>query len=110
MHRTRRMNPKFRIPPTPTNSRATRPRRCARHPDSSGRFDRHEFPEQGLAEFHLDDWRDLAPAVGRVRSLLDLDADPVAVDGALGDDPALSPLVAARRPPVVGAPRVPVWA
>ena len=48
------------------------------------------------AEFRLDDWRDLAPAVGRVRSLLDLDADPVAVDGALGDDPALSPLVAAR--------------
>jgi len=45
------------------------------------------------AEFALDDLRDLAPAVGRVRRLLDLDADPVAVDAALRTDPALAPLV-----------------
>ena len=32
------------------------------------------------------------PAVRRVRRLLDLDADPVAVDDALGADPALAPL------------------
>lgn len=48
------------------------------------------------ATFRLADWRDLAPAVERVRRLLDLDADPVAIDAALGADPALAPLVAAR--------------
>jgi AraC family transcriptional regulator of adaptative response / DNA-3-methyladenine glycosylase II len=47
------------------------------------------------ADFRLADWRDLAPAVGRVRRLLDLDADPVAVDATLAADPALAPLVAA---------------
>ena len=36
-------------------------------------------------------------AVSRVRALLDLDADPVAVDLLLGADPHLAPLVA-RRP------------
>jgi len=46
------------------------------------------------ASFRLADWRDLAPAVGRVRRLLDLDADPVAIDEALAHDPALAPLVA----------------
>ena len=34
----------------------------------------------------LADWRDLAAAVARIRRLLDLDADPVAVDDALGAD------------------------
>jgi AraC family transcriptional regulator of adaptative response / DNA-3-methyladenine glycosylase II len=47
------------------------------------------------ATFRLADWRDLAPAVGRVRRLLDLDADPVAIDDALAHDPGLAPLVAA---------------
>ncbi len=54
------------------------------------------------AEFRLADWRDLAPAVGRVRRLLDLDADPVAIDAALAADPVLAPLVSAcpgRRVP-----------
>ncbi len=46
------------------------------------------------ASFRLADWRDLAPAVGRVRRLLDLDADPVAIDEALAADPALASLVA----------------
>jgi AraC family transcriptional regulator of adaptative response / DNA-3-methyladenine glycosylase II len=45
----------------------------------------------------LDDWRDLAPAVQRCRRLLDLDADPTAVDEVLAADPALAPLVAERR-------------
>ncbi|NUP28513.1 MAG: DNA-3-methyladenine glycosylase 2 family protein [Nocardia sp.] len=35
------------------------------------------------AELTLRDMRDLAPAVARVRHLLDLDADPVAIDEAL---------------------------
>ena len=44
----------------------------------------------------LHDMRDLVAVVARVRRLLDLDADPVAVDAALGADPALAPLVAKR--------------
>ena len=54
------------------------------------------------AELSLADWRDLAPAVQRLRRLLDLDADPVAVDAVLGEDPVLEPLIAktpGRRAP-----------
>ncbi len=42
----------------------------------------------------LDDIRDLAAAVERARRLLDLDADPEAVDEVLGADPLLAPWVA----------------
>ncbi|MHB1547500.1 MAG: DNA-3-methyladenine glycosylase 2 family protein [Acidimicrobiales bacterium] len=42
----------------------------------------------------LDDLRDIPVAISRCRRLLDLDADPVAVTGALGADPTLGPLVA----------------
>jgi AraC family transcriptional regulator of adaptative response / DNA-3-methyladenine glycosylase II len=45
----------------------------------------------------LDDLRDTTAALARMRALLDADADPVAVDGHLGADPVLAPLVA-RRP------------
>jgi AraC family transcriptional regulator of adaptative response / DNA-3-methyladenine glycosylase II len=45
------------------------------------------------ARFSLADWRDLAPAVGRVRTLLDLDADPVSIDDALASDDVLRPLI-----------------
>jgi AraC family transcriptional regulator of adaptative response / DNA-3-methyladenine glycosylase II len=48
-------------------------------------------------ELRLSDLRDLAAAVQRCRRLLDLDADPVAVDDALAADPLLQPLV--RRAP-----------
>jgi len=48
-------------------------------------------------ELRLSDLRDLAAAVQRCRRLLDLDADPIAVDEALAADPALAPLV--RRAP-----------
>jgi AraC family transcriptional regulator, regulatory protein of adaptative response / DNA-3-methyladenine glycosylase II len=48
-----------------------------------------------LATLRLADPRDLGPAVARLRRLFDLDADPVAVDAALGADPALAPAVAA---------------
>jgi AraC family transcriptional regulator of adaptative response / DNA-3-methyladenine glycosylase II len=44
----------------------------------------------------LHDTRDLVAVVARVRRLLDLDADPVAVDAVLGNDPALAPLVGKR--------------
>ncbi|MFS8197521.1 bifunctional transcriptional activator/DNA repair enzyme AdaA [Streptomyces sp. CWNU-52B] len=48
------------------------------------------------ALLHLTDLRDLTTAVQRLRRLLDLDADPYAVDERLGADPRLAPLVAAR--------------
>lgn len=61
-------------------------------------------PEAGrvICRLRLQDLRDLTGAVERCRRLLDLDADPVAVDGALADDPLLAPLVRAvpgRRVP-----------
>ncbi|WP_300680976.1 AlkA N-terminal domain-containing protein [Nocardioides sp.] len=46
------------------------------------------------ARFRLDDLRDTAAAVERVRRLLDADCDPVAVASALGSDPLLAPLLA----------------
>ncbi|MFC7327964.1 AlkA N-terminal domain-containing protein [Marinactinospora rubrisoli] len=55
----------------------------------------------------LDDMRDLGAAVQRCRRLLDLDADPVAVDERLGGRPELAPLVAAgpgRRVPGAADP------
>ncbi|MFD8099428.1 Ada metal-binding domain-containing protein [Nocardia fluminea] len=41
-------------------------------------------PGHVRAELALRDMRDLAPTVARVRHLLDLDADPMGIDGALG--------------------------
>jgi len=49
------------------------------------------------ARLRLADHRDLAAAVARVRRLLDLDADPLAVDEVLAGQPVLAALVA-RRP------------
>lgn len=46
-------------------------------------------------DFLLEDLRDLTTAVNRCRRLLDLDADPEAVDAALGSDPLLGPAVQA---------------
>jgi AraC family transcriptional regulator, regulatory protein of adaptative response / DNA-3-methyladenine glycosylase II len=45
------------------------------------------------AELRLTSWTDLGAAVQRVRRLLDLDADPRAVDEALSADPAMAALV-----------------
>jgi AraC family transcriptional regulator of adaptative response / DNA-3-methyladenine glycosylase II len=50
-----------------------------------------------VAQFRLDDQRDLTAAVARTRRLLDLDADPGSVDPALARDPILGALVR-RRP------------
>jgi AraC family transcriptional regulator of adaptative response / DNA-3-methyladenine glycosylase II len=49
-----------------------------------------------LARLALPDLADLGALVARLRRLLDLDADPAAVDGVLAADPALAPLVAER--------------
>lgn len=46
-------------------------------------------------DLDLEDPRDLAAAVARLRRTLDLDADPVAVDAHLSQDPALADVVAA---------------
>ena len=46
------------------------------------------------ARLRLTELRDLGTAVSRCRRMLDLDADPTAVDEVLGADPALAPLVA----------------
>ena len=54
------------------------------------------------ARLVLGDLRDLGPAVERCRRVLDLDADPAAIDALLGSDPFLAPLVLAtpgRRSP-----------
>ncbi|MFD6678241.1 DNA-3-methyladenine glycosylase 2 family protein [Micromonospora parva] len=55
------------------------------------------------ATLRLTDLRDLAPAVARCRRLLDLDADPVAIDATLAADPALAPAVTAE--PGIRVPR-----
>lgn len=49
--------------------------------------------DQVRADLQLTDMRDLAPAVARLRHLLDLDADPSAVDEALLSHRVLAPLV-----------------
>ncbi|WP_405506067.1 helix-turn-helix domain-containing protein [Streptomyces cyaneofuscatus] len=61
-------------------------------------------PQPGhiAARLSLTDPRDLTQAISRCRWLLDLDADPVAVDDRLRTDPLLAPLVEAgpgRRVP-----------
>ena len=53
-------------------------------------------------QISLTDQRDLASAISRCRWMLDLDADPVAVDAVLSQDPAMAALVASspgRRVP-----------
>lgn len=49
-----------------------------------------------LAALAVADPRDLIPLLARLRGLLDLDADPVAVDATLCRDRVLAPAVAAR--------------
>ncbi|WMX44246.1 AlkA N-terminal domain-containing protein [Streptomyces roseicoloratus] len=59
-------------------------------------------PDHVLCRLSLTDPRDLTLAISRCRRLLDLDADPVAVDEQLRADPLLAPLVDAapgRRVP-----------
>lgn len=77
-------------------------RRTLRLPHGPGIVALAPRADHVAATLWLADPRDLTPAIGRCRRLLDLDADPTAVDGALASDPALAPLVAAapgRRVP-----------
>ncbi len=75
---------------------ATRHRRTLALPHGGGTVELVPTDGHVRATLHLDDIRDLTAAVERCRHLLDLDADPVAVDDRLGSDPVLGPLVAAR--------------
>lgn len=70
------------------------------HGTGTARVELADLPGPGTSyvalRLALDDLRDTAAAVSRVRALLDADADPVAVDTHLARDPVLAPLVAAR--------------
>ncbi len=70
-------------------------RRTMRLPHGTATVELRPDAAHVLATLRLADPRDLGPAVARLRRLFDLDADPVAVDAALGADPALAPAVAA---------------
>ncbi|WOP18798.1 AlkA N-terminal domain-containing protein [Raineyella sp. LH-20] len=77
-------------------------RRTVRLPHGPGIVSLRPRPDHVSCRLTLTDFRDLSVAISRCRWLLDLDADPVAVDELLGEDPALAPLVAAspgRRVP-----------
>ncbi|TDP96195.1 AlkA N-terminal domain-containing protein [Labedaea rhizosphaerae] len=60
-------------------------------------------PEHIDCRLSLTDLRDLPVAISRCRWLLDLDADPVAVDDLLCEDPMMAPLV--RKAPGRRVPR-----
>jgi AraC family transcriptional regulator of adaptative response / DNA-3-methyladenine glycosylase II len=70
-------------------------RRTLRLPRGAGTVALTPADAYVTATLRLTDPRDLAPAVARLRRLLDLDADPVAIDAVLGADDALAPAVAA---------------
>ncbi len=69
-------------------------RRTLRLPSGSGIVSLTPTPEYVACQMVLENVRDLPTAIARCRRLLDLDADPEAVDEALGGDPILAPLVA----------------
>ena len=59
-------------------------------------------PDHVACQISLSDQRDLASAISRCRWMLDLDADPVAIDEVLSQDPMMARLVASgpgRRVP-----------
>ncbi|WP_344869163.1 AlkA N-terminal domain-containing protein [Amycolatopsis ultiminotia] len=77
-------------------------RRTLRLPHGHGVVSLRPEPDHIACRLSLTDLRDLAAAISRCRWLLDLDADPVAVDEQLAMDPLLAPLVHAapgRRVP-----------
>jgi AraC family transcriptional regulator, regulatory protein of adaptative response / DNA-3-methyladenine glycosylase II len=77
-------------------------RRTLRLPFGCGIAALQPFPDHVACTVELSDPRDLASALDLCRFLLDLDADPFEVDGALSADPLLAPLVSSapgRRVP-----------
>ncbi len=68
-------------------------RRTLRLPHGAGIVSLSEGEGYVVCDLRLEDLRDLGASVQRCRRLLDLDADPIAVAEALGEDPLLAPLV-----------------
>ncbi|KOT41685.1 DNA-3-methyladenine glycosylase [Streptomyces caelestis] len=68
-------------------------RRTLRLPYGHGVVALTPRPDHIACRLTLGDPRDLTVAISRCRRLLDLDADPVAVDEQLRTDPVLAPLV-----------------
>ncbi|WP_338900208.1 AlkA N-terminal domain-containing protein [Streptomyces sp. TG1A-60] len=68
-------------------------RRTLRLPYGRGIVGLTPEPDHIACRLTLSDLRDLPVAISRCRRLLDLDADPVAVDEQLRTDPVLAPLV-----------------
>jgi AraC family transcriptional regulator, regulatory protein of adaptative response / DNA-3-methyladenine glycosylase II len=77
-------------------------RRALRLPHGAGLVELRPGPGYVTCDVTLDDFRDLTTAVQRCRRLLDLDADPVAVDEMLGADRRLGPWV--RKVPGLRVP------
>lgn len=69
-------------------------RRTLRLPYGHGIVALTPKPDHIACRLTLSDLRDLPVAISRCRRMLDLDADPVAVDEQLRTDPVLAPLVA----------------
>ncbi|KAA9160155.1 DNA-3-methyladenine glycosylase 2 family protein [Amycolatopsis acidicola] len=78
-------------------------RRTLRLPHGHGIVALRPTPEHVECRLNVTDLRDLTTAIARCRRLLDLDADPVAVDALLSEDPVLAPLV--RKAPGRRVPR-----
>lgn len=78
-------------------------RRALRLPHGAGIVGLSEEEGYIRCVLQLEDMRDLGPAVERCRRLLDLDADPVAIQESLGEEPILGPLV--RQTPGRRIPR-----
>lgn len=79
-------------------------RRTLRLPHGTGIAALRPEPDHIACRLWLADWRDLGQAISRCRRMLDLDADPLAVDALLSADPVLAPLVA--KAPGRRVPRV----
>jgi AraC family transcriptional regulator, regulatory protein of adaptative response / DNA-3-methyladenine glycosylase II len=80
-------------------------RRTLRLPHSPAVVELEPVSDHVRCELWLGDERDLAAAVQRCRRLLDLDADPEAIDSVLAGDPVLRPLV--RQAPGLRIPGSP---
>jgi AraC family transcriptional regulator of adaptative response / DNA-3-methyladenine glycosylase II len=92
-------------------------RRTLRLPGGPAIVELRPLPDRIEARLTLPDPgdpEDLAAALAHCRFLLDLDADPLAIDGRLSADPLLAPLVAAapgrRVPRTVDGPEMAVRA
>ena len=69
-------------------------RRSLRLPLGTGIVGLTPTPDHVQCVLTLDDFRDLTTAISKTRRMLDLDADPEAIDSLLGADDYLRPLVA----------------